>query len=193
MVGPKGRHGCAGEPDGAANRETWANAYKYSYPRETPDQSLNELTSSLKDLAPEQFKSFSAPRECSSNESQIRVISDLQRQNNMPGKLGISFELEDMRNQQERDLCTIWEPTAQDTAVGDPQPPAVAPPGQSSPSRKEQRRGSKVASKKTELPAEEKEARALCKCQVSNSIGNQKPLCNSRHNLRDVVALCSES
>ncbi len=145
-----------------ADRETWANAYKYSYPRETPDQSLNELTSSLKDLAPDQFKSFLGFIGAAFPRRGIRVVSDLQRQNNMPGKLGISFELEDMRNQQDRDLCTIWEPTTQGTTAGDLQQPAAASPGQSLPSRKEQRRASKVDTK-TEPSAEEKEAKALCK------------------------------
>jgi tetratricopeptide (TPR) repeat protein len=133
-----------------ANRETWVNALKVNLPRETPDQSVNELTSSLKDLVPDQFKSFLGFIGGAFPRRGIRVMSDLQRQNDRLGKLGISFEMEDMRNAQERELYTIWEPTTEDATVGDPQAPSTVPAAQSLPSC-------------TEPPAEEAEATALCK------------------------------
>jgi tetratricopeptide (TPR) repeat protein len=151
-----------------AKRETWANAGKLEYPRETPDQSLNELISPLKDLAPDQFKSLLGFIGAAFPRRGTRVMTDLQRRNTLLGELGISFELEDMSNRQERELYTIWEPTTEVTAVGEPQPPSSVPAGQPPPNRKGNRRVTKVGAKKTGTKktgasADETEAKALYK------------------------------
>lgn len=78
-------------------------------PAKMPDQALTELTNSLTAVASDNIKWVIPIIRFALPPLGTMVTGSLQRRGEEPDRLGITFEVTDLRGKQERKLCTFWE------------------------------------------------------------------------------------
>ncbi|HEX9988947.1 MAG TPA: hypothetical protein VGE45_10790 [Chloroflexia bacterium] len=81
----------------------------FALPQETTDQTLPDLINALKESAPEQVKPLVPFLQFAATSRGTSITSILQRKGDIPGELGITLQLKDIRNRQMFRVYTVWE------------------------------------------------------------------------------------
>ncbi len=102
--------------------ETYHAADKTPLPRSAPDQTMDALVASLKDLAPKEISPVVQLLNVAFPPRGTKVSTTLQRRRGRADRVGVTFEIVDLRGRQEPRLYTIWERSAA------PPKPVAAPP-----------------------------------------------------------------
>ncbi len=84
---------------------------KFEPPKGASDEQLSNLLKSLQDVTTGEVKTATQLMNLVFLQRGTRVATNLQSLGDIPEKLGISFEVTDLRGQQEPTLYTIWEPS----------------------------------------------------------------------------------